>query len=114
MNAEERMIELMLGLADWIRSHLTYDMINASLELAGASLRSLDCVKLYRAKRFQGGSIWTAFFFFGWGLFNTVYYPSLHQTYSFAAAIALTAVNGLWIAMAVFYNRRHNKQGLAT
>jgi hypothetical protein len=39
-----------------------------------------------------------------------VYYPSLHQVYSFAAALALTAVNGLWIVMAVFYNWRYNKQ----
>jgi hypothetical protein len=101
------MIQLMLG---FIRSHVTYDMVNAALELAGAILRTIDCVKLYRAKRFQGGSIWTAVFFFGWGGFNTQYYPSFHQTYSFIAAIALTAINGIWIAMAVFYNRRYSKQ----
>ena len=104
------MIHFLLG---YIKSHVTYDMVNAALELAGAILRSIDCVKLYRAKRFQGGSIRTALFFFGWGLFNTVYYPSLNQTYSFVAAIALTAINGLWITMAVFYNRRYNKQQVA-
>jgi hypothetical protein len=111
------MIDLMLGYiciaTGFIKSHVTYDMVNAGLEFVGALLRSVDCVKLYRAKRFQGGSIWTALFFFGWGLFNTVYYPSLHQTYSFVAAILLTAVNGLWIAMAMFYNRRYNKQQVA-
>ncbi|BDD79864.1 hypothetical protein [Burkholderia phage FLC9] len=101
------MIQLVLG---YIRTHLTYDMINACLELAGATLRSIDCIKLYRAKRFQGGSLWTALFFFLWGLFNIVYYPSFNQTYSWAAAIALTVVNGLWISMAVFYNRRYSKQ----
>jgi hypothetical protein len=92
--------------------HLTLDQANASLELAGAILRTLDCYRLYRAKRFVGGSIFTALFFFGWGAFNTVYYPSLHQTYSFVAAIALTLVNGIWIVMALYYNRKY-QQGQA-
>lgn len=93
--------------------HLTFDQVNAGFELVGASLRTLDCFHLYRSKRFVGGSIFTALFFFLWGGFNTVYYPSLDQWFSFGAAIALTSVNGLWIAMAVFYNRRFNKQQVA-
>lgn len=96
-------------LLEGLRS-LPLDQCNACLELAGAGLRLLDCYRLYQAKRFVGGSIFTALFFFGWGMFNVVYYPSLHQVYSFAAAIALTAVNGLWIVMAMVYNWRYNKQ----
>jgi hypothetical protein len=93
--------------------HLTLDQINAAFELAGASFRALDCYKLYKAKRFVGGSLFTALFFFVWGIFNTVFYPSLGQTWSLVAAVLLTTVNGLWIIMAVLYNRKHN-QGLAT
>lgn len=82
------------------------DQINASLEFAGACFRTFDCVKLFRAKRFQGGSLFTALFFFGWGVFNMFYYPSLQQTWSFVAAILLTVVNGIWILMAVVYEHR--------
>jgi hypothetical protein len=92
--------------------HLTPDQMNAGFEVAGATLRAWDCYKLYTAKRFMGGSLWTAFFFFAWGLFNTFFYPSLGQTWSLVAAVLLTAVNGLWISMALFYNRKY-KQGLA-
>lgn len=89
--------------------HLPGDQINSMFELAGACFRTLDCVKLFRAKRFQGGSLFTALFFFGWGIFNTVYYPSINQTWSFVAAILLTVVNGIWIVMAIFYERRHSQ-----
>lgn len=83
---------------------LTYDQINAGLEMGGAFLRALDCVKLFRAKRFVGGYLGTAMYFLLWGIFNTFYYPSLNQTWSFAAAIALAAMNGLWFVMAIHYN----------
>lgn len=89
---------------------MTFDMVNACFELVGACMRTYDCLVLYRVKRFIGGSLWTAGFFFGWGLFNTLFYPSLNQTWSFAAAIALTAVNGVWIAMALFYRTKHDKE----
>lgn len=83
---------------------LTFDQINAGFEMAGACFRLYDCWRLYKAKRFIGGSLFTAVFFTSWGLFNTMFYPSLHQVWSFWAAIALTAVNAWWIVMAVHYN----------
>lgn len=83
---------------------LTLDQINATFELAGACFRLYDCWRLYRAKRFIGGSLITAVFFTSWGLFNTMFYPSLHQEWSFWAAIALTTVNAWWIVMAIHYN----------
>lgn len=102
-----------MRLLSFLLQYVTLDQLNAGFELAGAGLRSLDCYRLYQAKRFQGGSLFTALFFFLWGLFNTVFYPSLGQTWSLVAAVLLTAVNGLWIAMAVFYNRKYKQQGLA-
>lgn len=86
------------------------DEVNAAFELVGACMRVYDCYVLFKAKRFIGGSLWTAAFFFGWGLFNTVFYPSLNQTWSFVAALALTAVNGAWIAMALYYRTKHDKE----
>ena len=99
-----------MSLLTVVLQYVTLDQANAGFEFAGASLRTLDCYRLYQAKRFQGGSLFTALFFFLWGLFNTVFYPSLGQTWSLVAAVLLTAVNGLWISMAVFYNRKHKQQ----
>lgn len=89
---------------------LSLDQINAGLEIGGALLRSYDCVKLCQSRRFAGGSLITALFFFFWGIFNTVFYPSLGQTYSWIAAIALTLVNGLWLLLALYYNHKHSKE----
>lgn len=86
--------------------HLPLDQANAGFEFMGALMRTYDCYHLHKAKRFLGGSLFTASFFFVWGLFNTVFYPSLGQTWSLVAAVLLTIVNGIWILMAVFYNRR--------
>ena len=98
-----------------IRLHLTYDQVNAGFEMVGAAFRIFDCMKLHRDKTFLGGSIWTAVFFFIWGIFNTFFYPSLGQTWSLCAAITLTMVNGLWIVMAVYFNYRELRRlaGLA-
>jgi hypothetical protein len=82
------------------------DHLNAGFEMIGAAFRVYDCVKLYRAKHFVGGSILTVVFFFTWGLFNTFFYPSLNQSWSFVAAIFLTAANGVWILMALFYEKQ--------
>lgn len=112
MNVIEMTNGIHMSLLNLLLQYLTLDQANAAFELAGASFRCLDVYRLYQAKRFQGGSLFTAFFFFTWGLFNTIFYPSLGQTWSLVAAVLLTAVNGLWISMAVFYNRKY-KQGIA-
>jgi hypothetical protein len=92
----------LISLPPWI----TLDQINAGFEMAGAISRTFDCVQLYRAKRFVGGSLFTAFFFLMWGFFNIVFYPSLGQTYSYLAALALTTMNALWLVMAMYFNWR--------
>jgi len=83
---------------------VTLDQMNAAFELGGAFLRTLDCVKLFQAKRFMGGHLGTALYFLLWGVFNVFFYPSLHQEWSFWAAIALMTINGVWFVMAVHYN----------
>lgn len=91
------------------------DHWNAGFEMVGALLRTWDCVVLYRCKHFAGGSLFTALFFFVWGVFNTIFYPSFGQQYSFIAAIALMLVNGLWLVMAIYYYRQQLRRlaGLA-
>jgi hypothetical protein len=90
------------------------DQANACLEMGGAFLRTLDCIKLFQDKRFSGGHLGTALYFLGWGVFNVFFYPSLNQVWSFWAAIALMAMNGLWFVMAVHYNYFHDGRRVYT
>lgn len=89
---------------------LTMDQANAALEMGGAFLRTLDCIKLFQHKRFVGGHLGTALYFLLWGVFNVFFYPSLNQVWSFWAALALMVINGLWFVMAVYYNHFRAKQ----
>lgn len=84
---------------------MMFDQINASFELVGALCRAYDCMCLLEDRCYRGGSILSAMFFFMWGLFNTMYYPHLDQHWSFWAAVALAAMNGLWIVMALRFRR---------
>jgi cation transport ATPase len=88
---------------------LTMDQANACLEMGGAFLRTLDCIKLFQDKRFSGGHLGTALYFLGWGVFNVFFYPSLNQVWSFWAAIVLMVMNGLWFVMALYYNHWVNR-----
>ena len=82
---------------------MTPDQINATLELTGAVFTFRNALRVYRDRGYAGIT-WTAVAFFTtWGFWNIWYYPSLHQSWSFAAAVLLLAANLLWVsAMAWF------------
>lgn len=82
---------------------MDYDIVNAAFETLGACLTALSVRRLYIDKRVRGVSIWPILFFFGWGVWNLFYYPSLGQYYSFYASIGLVLINGVWIAQMVYY-----------
>lgn len=82
------------------------DFINGCFE-AFASLFILNhCRVLLRHKQVRGVSLTSTGFFFGWGLWNVVFYPLLGQWFSFACGLAVLAANGLWIAMLFYYRKR--------
>lgn len=89
-------------------THL-FDTINGSFESMASLMILNHCRVLYRDKSVQGVSVLSTVFFFVWGIWNTIYYPSLHQTASFIGGIFVAMANGLWIAM-MFYYRRKNRR----
>lgn len=79
------------------------DLINALFESFGGLFVSLSCVRIYRDKQVHGVSMWHAFFFLAWGIWNLAYYPHLGQTWSFYGGIGVVTTNAIWVAMMVYY-----------
>jgi hypothetical protein len=82
------------------------DLINGSLEMAGALLLLRNCHLLYQHKRVQGVSVTTTGFFSLWGLWNLYFYPANHLWLSFAGGVCLASVNIMWVVLALYYSSR--------
>jgi len=84
---------------------VTPDHINALFEVFGGIFILNHCRQLYKDKHVAGVSILSVAFFVTWGLFNIFYYPHLNQTFSYYAAIFMTACNFLWVIMLTYYSK---------
>lgn len=73
------------------------DHINALFELMGAAFILPSILAALKAGRVQGVSILTPLFFWSWGAWNLLYYPSLDQWLSFSAGAVLFLVNTVWL-----------------
>jgi len=83
------------------------DAVNGLFEM-GASIAILaHCFKLYKDKLLRGVSIGATAFFTSWGVWNLYYYPSLGQSISFVAGMAVVFTNVLWLGMMFHYSRRN-------
>lgn len=76
------------------------DFVNALFEGWGAVAIFFNCVALYKAKQVRGVNMGSMAFFTSWGFWNLYYYPSLGQWMSFAAGMAIVALNCVWLSMA--------------
>lgn len=75
------------------------DHINALFELGGTLLMLPTLIRSWRLGTVQGVHLATPLFFWSWGLWNILYYPSLGQFWSFTAGILLFITNTAWIVM---------------
>lgn len=82
---------------------LTGDHINAIFEFGGAYVCARSVVRLYKDKCVTGYNVSQSVFFTSWGVWNTIYYPSLDQWWSLAGGLALVTMNGSWSALALYY-----------
>ena len=82
---------------------MTNDQFNGLLELGGSLFIFNHCAALYRDKILKGVSLISTVYFFGWGVWNLFWYPSLGQPYSFYGGIAIMLANITWIAMMCYY-----------
>lgn len=76
------------------------DYINGLFEIVGAYFTWKNFFVLKKEKQIKG-VYWPIFAFFAsWGIWNLIYYPSLHQWASFAGAAFLCAGNVAWAVYA--------------
>ncbi len=64
----------------------------------------LNVRQLYRDKRLAGVRLAPTIWFNVWGAWNIWYYWQLNQLASWAAGLAVFAVNTAWVALALYYH----------
>lgn len=79
------------------------DIANGVFELIGAVAVWMNVRRIRRDKVVKGVDWRAMAFFWTWGMFNLLYYPSLHQWFSFLGGLALVAGNTLWVVLALRY-----------
>lgn len=85
---------------------MSADTVNACFELAGSAFVLNHCRVLFKQRQVHGVSVLSAAFFLGWGFWNVLYYPSLHQWFSFAAGLSVLGANGLYVGGLLYFKRR--------
>lgn len=85
------------------------DGINGTYELCGGLFLYANCYRLFKDKEIKGVSILSTAFFCSWGYWNLYYYPSLSQWLSFCGGLMIVSANTLWVALAIYYTRKHKK-----
>ncbi len=84
------------------------DYINAIFMFTGAFFTWKNTSILYRDKEIKGIYLPTTVFFSMWGLWNLIYFPILHQWFSFIGGIFLVSGNITWIILALKYQKKKN------
>lgn len=82
------------------------DLVNGSFEGIGALVLLLNIRRLLRDKMVRGVHWAPVAFWTLWGYWNVFYYPSLGQSFSFVAGLAVAAVNTVQLALLVKYWKR--------
>ena len=85
---------------------LSADLVNGIFELVGGIIMFFNCRRLYRDKQVRGVMWQISAFYTVWGGWNLYYYPHLHQMLSFAGGILIVIANSIWIAQAIYYERK--------
>ncbi len=87
------------------------DIINGTLELAGASFVCLNIDRILKDETVAGVHWASCVFFTTWGLWNLFYYPSLDQWFSFGGGVVLVIVNVVWLTLVYRYWPRETNNG---
>lgn len=85
------------------------DLVNGLFEFSGSIMLWQNVLRLHRDRQIKGVSIGPTAFFTAWGLWNLVYYPSLHQTFSFLGGVCLVVANIVWLGQMFIYRPRSSK-----
>ena len=82
------------------------DLINGGFEALAAVAQAVNVRRLLRDRQIHGVDWRVTGFFTVWGVWNLFYYPHLDQWLSFAGGLAIVIVNAVWVALAVYFQRR--------
>lgn len=85
---------------------MSLDLINGFFEAGLALLLTLNIKHLVRDKKVSGVSMYPAVFVTLWGFWNLLYYPSLHQWFSFVGGLGVVLGNCTWLGLALYYRRK--------
>ena len=85
---------------------MTPDAINGVFEFLGALFVWLSIAKLRRDQLVRGVSWIHVGFIASWGLWNLYYYTALDQWLSLAGAVAMLAMNTLYLGLLIWYTIR--------
>jgi len=87
---------------------MTPDVCNACFEFCGALFITRSVRRLLRERAVAGVSPVAVGFFAAWGYWNLYFYPHVGALWSYRAGIAVTAVNTVWVALLLYYDRRQS------
>jgi hypothetical protein len=93
---------------------MSFDGINATFEGVGSIVLWMNVRQLYKDRVLKGVHIGPIALWFVWGLWNLIYYPSIHQWYSFFAGVNVAAANGVWLYLLIKYEAYKNLWPWAT
>lgn len=82
------------------------DLTNASFEVIGGICTWMNVLKLAKDRVIRGVDWRVSFFWWSWGAWNLVYYPSLNQMASFIGGLILCAGNAAWIFLALKFRNK--------
>lgn len=91
---------------------MTADQINAAFELLGGAVLIVNIRTLLKHKQVRGFNPMLYAFFSLWGIWNLVYYPHLHQWFSFVACILLAGANVLYFGLSLYYTLQERKSNV--
>src|SRR5271170_6498624 len=86
------------------------DQINGIIEFLGSLFTLNSCRILYGHKMVRGVSVLSTTFFFLWGFWNTIWYPFLHQPFSFVGGALMAFSNLINVALMVYYKYIYGKE----
>lgn len=82
-----------------INWHSVFDAVNGGLEMCGGIAVLNHCRAVLRDKKVAGVSLISVLFFWSWGLWNMLYYPSLHQWFSTFGGALIFGANTWWLIL---------------
>jgi hypothetical protein len=77
------------------------DFVNSLFESIGAYGAWRNAYQLYKDKEIKGVYYPLYIFYFSWGVWNCIFYPSLGQWFSTVGGVILTLGNLAWVIMAI-------------